>query len=114
MMKSKIHRAIVTGADLDYVGSITIDKDLMDRADLREFEQVSIYNLDNGARLQTYVIAGANSQICINGAAAHLVSPGDKIIIVSYADYEDNELENFVPLIVHVDENNKITSKKAL
>lgn len=106
MMKSKIHRATVTEADLDYVGSITIDKELMALADLVEFEQVSIYNLDNGARLETYVIAGKSSQICINGPAAHLVSPGHKVIIVSYADYGADELSNFAPVIVHVDENN--------
>lgn len=106
MMKSKIHRATVTEADLDYVGSITIDKELMRRADLVEFEQVSIYNLNNGQRLQTYVMAGTTSQICINGPAAHLVSPGHKVIIVSCADYDHDELKNFVPVIVHVDENN--------
>src|SRR5688572_18434674 len=94
MMKSKIHRAVVTDADLHYGGSITIDADLMDAADLVEYEQVAVVDVDNGARLETYVIEGApgSGDICLNGAAARLVSPGDRVIIISYADYDDTEL----------------------
>lgn len=105
MMKSKIHRATVTDANLHYVGSITVDRDLMDAADLREYEQVAIVDIDNGARLETYVIEGVrgSGDICLNGAAARLVSPGDKVIIISYADFEDSELDGFEPTVVHVD-----------
>lgn len=105
MMKSKIHRATVTDADLHYVGSITVDADLMAAADLTEYEQVAVVDIDNGNRLETYVIAGApgSGDICLNGAAARLVSPGDKVIIISYADYEEAELAGYAPRIVHVD-----------
>ena len=105
MMKSKIHRATVTGADLHYVGSITVDADLMAAADLTEYEQVAVVDIDNGARLETYVIAGApgSGDICLNGAAARLVSPGDKVIIISYADYDESEMVGYAPRIVHVD-----------
>ncbi|HET8931608.1 MAG TPA: aspartate 1-decarboxylase [Acidimicrobiales bacterium] len=105
MMKSKIHRATVTDADLHYVGSITVDADLMVAADLTEYEQVAVVDIDNGNRLETYVIAGApgSGSICLNGAAARLVSPGDKVIIISYADYEEAELADYAPQIVHVD-----------
>ena len=105
MMKSKIHRAVVTDADLHYVGSITIDADLMDAADLVEYEQVAVVDIDNGARLETYVIEGApgSGDVCLNGAAARLVSPGDRVIIISYADYDDAELATHRPAIVHVD-----------
>ena len=91
MMKSKIHRATVTDANLNYVGSITIDTDLMAAADLLENEQVHILDIDNGARFETYVIPGGPGDMCLNGAAARLVQPGDKIIVVSYADYEELE-----------------------
>ncbi|MCB0977531.1 MAG: aspartate 1-decarboxylase [Acidimicrobiales bacterium] len=105
MMKSKIHRATVTDANLHYVGSITVDRDLMDAADLREYEQVAIVDIDNGSRLETYVIEGVrgSGDICLNGAAARLVSPGDKVIIISYADFEEAELDGFEPTVVHVD-----------
>ncbi len=105
MMKSKIHRATVTDADLHYVGSITVDADLMQAADLTEYEQVAVVDIDNGNRLETYVIAGpaGSGAMCLNGAAARLVSPGDKIIVISYADYEDAELDDYAPRIVHVD-----------
>ncbi len=108
MMKSKIHRATVTDANLHYVGSITVDRDLMDRADLLEYEQVAVVDVDNGARLETYVIEGerGSGAICLNGAAARLVSPGDRVIIISYAEYEDAELEDYVPTVVHVDRSN--------
>ncbi len=109
MMKSKVHRATVTDADLHYVGSITVDRDLMDLADLMEFEQVAVVDIDNGARLETYVIEGArgSGDICLNGAAARLVSPGDKVIIISYADYEPSELDGYEPRVVHVDSQNR-------
>lgn len=116
MMKSKIHRATVTDADLHYVGSITVDADLMAAADLAEYEQVAVVDIDNGNRLETYVIAGAPGagDICLNGAAARLVNPGDKIIIISYADYEAAELESYEPTIVHVDTaNNPIDEAEA-
>jgi aspartate 1-decarboxylase len=102
MMKSKVHRATVTDANLHYVGSVTVDRDLMDAADLVEFEQVAIVDIDNGARLETYVIAGerGSGDICLNGAAARLVAPGDKVILISYADYEDVELATYEPSIV--------------
>jgi aspartate 1-decarboxylase len=110
MMKSKIHRARVTDADLHYVGSITIDRRLMDAADLLEHEQVAVVDLDNGARLETYVIAGPpdGGDICLNGAAARLVAPGDRVIIISYADYSEGELEDYEPKVVHVDASNQL------
>src|SRR3954468_1977588 len=94
MMKSKIHRATVTDANLNYVGSITVDRELMDLADLHEYEQVAVVDIDNGARLETYVIEGepGSGAICLNGAAAHLIHRGDKVIIMSYGDYEDADL----------------------
>jgi aspartate 1-decarboxylase len=109
MMKSKIHRATVTDANLNYVGSITIDTDLMAAADLLEWEQVAIVDIDNGNRFETYVIPGeaGSGAMCLNGAAARLVHPGDKIIVISYADYDEAELEAFEPSIVHVDRRNK-------
>ena len=99
MMKSKIHRATVTDADLHYVGSVTVDADLMAAADLVEYEQVAVVDIDNGARLETYVIEGApgSGDICLNGAAARLVSPGDKVIVISYADYDAAELAAYAP-----------------
>lgn len=114
MMKSKIHRATVTDADLHYVGSVTVDRDLMEAADLVEFEQVAVVDIDNGARLETYVIEGepGSGAICLNGAAARLVSPGDKVIVISYADYEDAEVEGYVPRIVHVDSDNGIVDEE--
>lgn len=113
MMKSKIHRATVTDANLHYVGSVTVDRDLMDAADLREFEQVAIVDIDNGARLETYVIEGerGSGDVCINGAAARLVAPGDKVILISYADFEDAELDGYEPTIVHVDTANGVVDE---
>ncbi|CAN5297393.1 N/A [soil metagenome] len=113
MMKSKIHRATVTDADLHYVGSVTVDRDLMDAADLVEYEQVAIVDIDNGARLETYVIEGprGGGDICLNGAAARLVSPGDRVILISYADYDAAELEAYAPTIVHVDSANGIVDE---
>ncbi|MBI2705775.1 MAG: aspartate 1-decarboxylase [Actinobacteria bacterium] len=107
MMKSKIHRATVTDANLHYVGSITLDTELMEQADIREWEQVAVVDIDNGARLETYAIPGGPGDVCLNGAAARLVQPGDRIIVISYADYDDDELECFEPRIVHVDTANR-------
>ncbi len=107
MMKSKIHRAVVTDANLNYVGSITIDRDLMKAADLLEWEQVAVVDVDNGARFETYAIPGGRGEICLNGAAARLVHPGDRIIVISYGDYEDAELGGFQPRVVHVDNRNR-------
>ena len=110
MMKSKIHRATVTQADLDYVGSVTLDAALMEAADLLEGEQVAIVDITNGARIETYVIPGPRGSgvIGINGAAAHLVHPGDLVIIMSYAVLSDAEARALKPLVVHVDEKNRI------
>ena len=110
MMKSKIHRATVTQADLDYVGSVTIDADLLDAAELLEGEQVAIVDNTNGARIETYVIPGPRGSgiIGINGAAAHLIHPGDMVIIMSYALMDDVEARALVPRVVHVDEKNRI------
>jgi aspartate 1-decarboxylase len=106
MMKSKIHRATVTGADVDYVGSITLDPELMRLADLRQFEQVHVLDIDNGARLETYAMTGNTGDVILNGAAARLIAPGDRVIVITYADYEDAELAAYEPKIVHVDERN--------
>ena len=106
MMKSKIHRATVTDANLNYVGSISLDTALMAQADILEWEQVAVLDIDNGARFETYAIPGEPGQVCLNGAAARLVQPGDKVIVITYAEYEDAELENFAPVIVHVDATN--------
>ena len=110
MMKSKIHRATVTQADLDYVGSVTLDAALMEAADLLEGEQAAIVDITNGARIETYVIPGERGSgvIGINGAAAHLVHPGDLVIIMSYAMVTDAEARALEPRVVHVDENNRI------
>jgi len=109
-MKSKIHRATVTQADLDYVGSVTLDAALMEAADLLEGEQVAIVDITNGARIETYVIPGERGSgvIGINGAAAHLVHPGDLVIIMSYAMVTDAEARALEPRVVHVDEKNRI------
>jgi len=110
MMKSKIHRATVTQADLDYVGSVTLDGELMEAADLLEGEQVAIVDITNGARIETYVIPGPRGSgvIGINGAAAHLVHPKDLVIIMSYAMMSDAEARTLQPTVVHVDEQNRI------
>ncbi|HEV7176254.1 MAG TPA: aspartate 1-decarboxylase [Solirubrobacteraceae bacterium] len=110
MLKSKIHRATVTDCDLHYVGSITIDEDLLDAADIREFEQVAVVDVDNGARFETYTIAGprGSGDMKLNGAAARLVHRGDTIIVISYAAYDPDELDNYEPCVVHVDADNQI------
>ncbi len=109
LLKSKIHRATVTDAQLHYDGSITIDRELILAAGLIEFEQVHIYDVNNGNRLITYVIPGeaGSGTICINGAAAHLVHPGDLIIICAYAQFNERDLDGFRPRVVHVDEKNR-------
>jgi aspartate 1-decarboxylase len=109
MLKSKIHRAVVTDANLHYVGSVTIDADLLEAADILEHEQVTIVDIDNGARFETYTIAGGrgSGDLCLNGAAARLVQPGDRVIVISYADYEDSEMEGYAPRVVHVDTANR-------
>jgi aspartate 1-decarboxylase len=110
MLKSKIHRATVTDCDLHYVGSITVDPDLLDAADMLEFEQVAVVDIDNGARFETYTIAGrrGSGEIKLNGAAARLVHRGDKIIVISYAAYDQEEIPHHRPRVVHVDTHNQI------
>jgi aspartate 1-decarboxylase len=112
LMKSKLHRATVTEANLHYMGSVTVDRDLMDAADLLPHERVQVVDIDNGARLETYVIPGERGagQVCLNGAAARLVQPGDKVIIMSYASYDEAELRDFAPRLVFVDERNRIVT----
>ena len=107
MMKSKIHRATVTGADVDYVGAITLDPELMRLADMREFEQVHVLDIDNGARFETYAMTGSTGDVILNGAAARLVDPGDRVIVITYAEYDESELGEYEPRIVHVDESNE-------
>lgn len=111
LLKSKIHRATVTGANMHYEGSISIDKNLCHEADLNKFERVDIYNINNGERFSTYVIFGGKGEISLNGAAARLVQVGDIIIIASYAHYENREIEKHVPKLVFVDNQNAIKSK---
>jgi aspartate 1-decarboxylase len=113
MMKSKIHRATVVAADLNYVGSITLDPHLMELADIREHEQVHVLDIDNGARFTTYAIKGGPGDVILNGAAARLVHPGDKVIVITYADYDEAELAAFEPLVVHVDAQNRPTMPDA-
>ncbi|MDG4768441.1 aspartate 1-decarboxylase [Solwaraspora sp. WMMD406] len=110
MLKSKIHRATVTQADLHYVGSVTVDSDLLAAADLLPGEQVAIVDVTNGARLETYVIPGApgSGVIGINGAAAHLVHPGDLVILIAYGQFTDAEARSFTPRVVHVDAANRV------
>ena len=114
MCKSKIHRGVLTGADVNYEGSLTVDLELMDAADMREFEKVQVVNVNNGARLETYLIAGARGSgvLQLNGAAARLGVPGDLVIVISYAEYEEAELEGFAPRLVFVDERNRIAKPK--
>jgi len=115
MCKSKIHRATVTDANLAYQGSITVDPVLMEAGDLREYEQVHVVNINNGARFETYVITGRPGlgEVVLNGAAARLAQPGDKVIIMSYALYDEAELHDFVPRIVFVDDDNRIAEPPA-
>jgi aspartate 1-decarboxylase len=111
MLKSKIHRATVTDCDLHYVGSITIDPDLLDGADMLAYEQVHVVDVDNGARFETYTIPGerGSGDMCVNGAAARLVHRGDTIIVISYGSYDEADLERYAPRVVHVEaETNRI------
>jgi aspartate 1-decarboxylase len=110
MCKGKIHRATVTDANLNYVGSITVDEDLLRGADILPYEQVQVVNVNTGARFETYAIAGAagSGTICLNGAAARLAQPGDLVIIISYGMFDAAELAGFAPRIVHVDGANKL------
>ena len=112
MLKSKIHRATVTGSDLHYVGSITVDAELLEAADILEHEKVHVLDIDNGARFETYTISGerGSGDIKINGAAARLVHTGDTVIVVSYADYERDDLDSYEPVVVHVDGDNRIVT----
>ena len=117
LMKSKIHRATVTDANRDYEGSITIDRTLMDAADLVQYERVQVVDIDNGARLETYVIEGrpGSGEICMNGAAARLVHKGDKVIVISYAQLDDDdEVSSFIPTIVRVDDANRVVRDYSL
>jgi aspartate 1-decarboxylase len=110
MLKSKIHRATVTGCDPDYVGSITLDPELMRQADLLVNEQVHVWDIDNGARFVTYAIEGepGSGAVRVNGAAARLVNAGDKVIVASFAAYGERELDSYAPVVVHVDDRNAI------
>ena len=112
LFKSKIHRATVTHADLDYEGSVTIDEDLMEAAGIWEYEAIHIWNVSRGTRLQTYAIRGERGSgvICINGAAAHLNKPGDVVILATFAELEESEARGFKPTVVLVDRHNKIVS----
>jgi aspartate 1-decarboxylase len=114
MLKSKIHRARVTGLNIDYEGSITIDKKLMAEADILPYEQVQVLNLNNGVRFITYVIEGTrdSGQVCLNGASARLAKKGDIILILSYCQLEDSQAPNFLPKLVYVDARNRITRTK--
>ena len=115
MMKSKIHRATLTGSDLNYVGSITVDAGLLEAADILEHELVHVLDIDNGARFETYTIAGPrdSGEVQVNGAAARLVHEGDKVIVVSYASYDEAELSSYEPRVVHVGAQNEIATVSA-
>ncbi|MDU6181685.1 MAG: aspartate 1-decarboxylase [Anaerococcus vaginalis] len=110
MLKGKIHRATVTQAELDYVGSITVDEALLNAAGIREYQKVQVVNINNGNRIETYTIAGEKDSgvICLNGAAARHFSPNDLVIIMAYASYSEKDLENYSPKVVFVDDKNKI------
>jgi len=115
MLKSKIHRATVTDCDLHYVGSITVDPELLEAADIREHEQVHVVDIDNGARFETYTIAGerGSGDLKVNGAAARLVHHGDTVILISYASYTEAELDAYEPRVVHVTRENEIVNVDA-
>ena len=114
MLKSKIHRAVVTEANVDYVGSITIDKSLLEVSGILEYEKVSVVDVTNGARIETYTIAGepGSGVVCLNGAAAKLINKGDVVIIMAYAQMDADEAEGYKPKVVFVDSENKVTSVK--
>lgn len=110
VMNSKIHRATVTEADINYIGSITIDEELIEAANISQWEKIEVLNITNGSRLETYVILGekGSGEICINGAAAHLVNPGDLVILVTYKVIEEEKISEHLPTIIHVNGRNKI------
>ncbi|BDG03962.1 aspartate 1-decarboxylase [Anaeromyxobacter oryzae] len=116
LFKSKIHRATVTHADLEYEGSVSIDEDLMEAAEILEYEAIHIWNITRGTRLQTYAIKGQRGSgiICINGAAAHLNKPGDMVILATFAEFEESEARSYKPTVVLVDKANKIVAKDAV
>lgn len=109
-LQSKIHRATITDSDLNYVGSITIDADILDAAKIREYQKVEILNINNGERFQTYAIKGERKSkiFCVNGAAARKVQKGDKVIIVTYGYYQEDEVKNYRPTIIQIDDDNNI------
>ena len=113
MLKGKIHRATVTDADLDYVGSLTLDENLMDAVGFKEYEKIQVLDITNGNRVETYVIRGErdSGKVCINGAAAHLIHENDLVIILAYCQLNDGEAQNHIPKIVHVNTENRITIK---
>ncbi len=115
LLKSKIHRASITDANLNYEGSLTIDSDLMEAADILPYEQIKVYNINNGARFDTYAIAGPSGKgdICLNGAAARMGAPGDLIIIATYANFDQAEIVAHKPVVVLVDSRNRKCDKKA-
>ena len=110
MLKGKIHRATVTDADLNYMGSITLDEDLMDAAKFKEYEKIQVLDITNGSRIETYIIRGerGSGKVCINGAAAHLINKGDLVIIVSFCQLSETEYINHKPIIVHVNNDNRV------
>jgi len=112
MLKAKIHRVTVTDANQDYIGSLTLDEDLMDAANLKEYEKIQVLDITNGSRIETYIICGkrGSGQVCVNGAAAHLINSGDLVIIVSYCQLSEEESQHYQPQIIHVDTNNRIIS----
>ena len=113
MLKAKIHRVTVTEADLDYIGSLTLDENIIDIAGLHEYEKIQVLDITNGNRIETYIIRGkrGSGKVCINGAAAHLIHEGDLVIIVSYCLLDDIEAQNHTPTIVHVNEKNQVVHK---
>ena len=113
MLKGKIHRATVTEADLNYIGSLTLDKDLMDAAGFREYEKIQILDITNGNRIDTYVIQGerGSGKVCINGAAAHLIHKGELVIIVAYCQLSETEAKHHIPMIVHLNTKNHVVRK---
>ena len=113
MLKGKIHRATVTEANLNYIGSVTLDENLMDAADFREYEKIQVLDITNGNRIETYIIIGerGSGQVCINGAAAHLIHKDDLVIIVAYCQLDDMEAQNHKPKIINVTAENKVTTK---
>ena len=114
MLKSKIHRATVTAADLNYEGSLTIDRDLMDQANILPYEVVKVYNINNGERFETYAIEGerGKGEICLNGAAARKGHHGDLVIITTFVDLEENEIQRHKPIVVHVDQRNRMAGPR--